>query len=1159
MKKLGQTLLLLIACAGGTLVAQNNCNNPVTLSSILISNTICGAASGTVIVTPSGGVGGYVFEWTPNVSNSNVALGLQAGTYNVHIKRANDPDCYLDTLVVVNNSNGPQVQSSITPAQCFAANGAVTLTPSNLLYSWNTGAGTNSVQGLSSGNYYVTATNGGTGCYSVLKIYVPRNFNFDVQAEVIQHTKCGKSLGKVHITVPNGSGQYSYSCGPLPDLVNLAAGTYTCVVTDNITGCTNSVTYTINDLPVAGDVQLTPHHVRCNGDTNGSVDINVTPGQNFRTPYTYTLTNSSGATQNPGHLSAGNYSLQVFDADLCPLPVKNFTITEPTAITSQTQIKPETCTEGGALLLTISGGTGSHYLVDWLDLPGNVNPQNRSHLNAGLYSAVIYDSLFCENHLNNLLIKAQCNKKDTTHLVVKTTSNEVYCWDQPTGLAPGATTYTLLGGGSVGSSAHGAWSLDAGGCLTYTAGPVPGNDVDLICVIRSAPQLSLKDTLCLLVTIVSKQPTKQSVFFTVQAGATAAACGTIPPTYQHYTVFQLGRPGLAGTSDVYGSYLVHPDNACLDFMADTTTGFSVDEIRVAVCDSLLHECHVISYYPSVIAAVDCQTVYDLPDTLALMAPDCSSLSTGCVHIAYDDIVNYSIIDNGTLYNSGFSGCTPVQRVSYTVSDLPAGGAPYQLSGWMVNGQSLSGAFLNLAGLVTLMNQLDPAPGWKIQGASYIRGGNPQLPYGALHIKSASGIQGNYDAQVLMVPDGTELRLGVGMHQLIFKNVLNACSDTLRAHVTCVDCPPVHSYSLDPFGNVKWTADGGCNSDTLFCTNIPWVSRNDYSVTDNNEPVTQFEPCGNYTGMRLDTGFHLLHFLKNNGTCEYNVRFLLNCSSIVSFDTFHVHLAVGQNQSLCLDTTLIPGPVSYLYNYCEDDAGSQVLLYSYDQQHWCVDMTAIHNGLDTLCLQMCNGNNVCANYLVYVQVSGQLTDSLLAVADQAYTLKNTDVDIPFLSNDIIHGIAGNRNALSKVEFLQSPAHGVITYNPASGIVTYSPNQDACGIDSFSYRITDTLGQTSVATVTITLICDKVFVFNGISPNGDGLNDTWQILGIELYPANEVRVFNRWGNQVYEKQGYTNVEAWDGTWNGKALPDGTYFYVIVLGSGNGKQQGYLQILR
>jgi gliding motility-associated-like protein len=59
---------------------------------------------------------------------------------------------------------------------------------------------------------------------------------------------------------------------------------------------------------------------------------------------------------------------------------------------------------------------------------------------------------------------------------------------------------------------------------------------------------------------------------------------------------------------------------------------------------------------------------------------------------------------------------------------------------------------------------------------------------------------------------------------------------------------------------------------------------------------------------------------------------------------------------------------------------------------------------------------------------------------------------------------------------------------------------------------------------------------------------------------VQVFNRWGNLVFEQKSYRNDEAWDGQWNGKDLPDGTYFYVIDLGNGQAEKiSGWLQIVR
>jgi uncharacterized repeat protein (TIGR01451 family)/gliding motility-associated-like protein len=90
--------------------------------------------------------------------------------------------------------------------------------------------------------------------------------------------------------------------------------------------------------------------------------------------------------------------------------------------------------------------------------------------------------------------------------------------------------------------------------------------------------------------------------------------------------------------------------------------------------------------------------------------------------------------------------------------------------------------------------------------------------------------------------------------------------------------------------------------------------------------------------------------------------------------------------------------------------------------------------------------------------------------------------------------------------------------------------------------------------------------GFSPNGDDLNPKWIIVDIDKYPNNSVRVFNRWGNQVYEVFGYDNREnAWEGESKGSLsfgdlkVPDGTYFYVIDLGDGSKPVSGYVIVQR
>ena len=90
----------------------------------------------------------------------------------------------------------------------------------------------------------------------------------------------------------------------------------------------------------------------------------------------------------------------------------------------------------------------------------------------------------------------------------------------------------------------------------------------------------------------------------------------------------------------------------------------------------------------------------------------------------------------------------------------------------------------------------------------------------------------------------------------------------------------------------------------------------------------------------------------------------------------------------------------------------------------------------------------------------------------------------------------------------------------------------------------------AKVKIVILEDKPLVIhNGISANVDGQNDAFTIEHIEGYPKNNLKIFNRWGVLVYEKDGYTNSEPFDGHSNGRAtmnagskLPQGTYYYIL-----------------
>ncbi|MGM0579264.1 MAG: gliding motility-associated C-terminal domain-containing protein [Bacteroidota bacterium] len=81
-------------------------------------------------------------------------------------------------------------------------------------------------------------------------------------------------------------------------------------------------------------------------------------------------------------------------------------------------------------------------------------------------------------------------------------------------------------------------------------------------------------------------------------------------------------------------------------------------------------------------------------------------------------------------------------------------------------------------------------------------------------------------------------------------------------------------------------------------------------------------------------------------------------------------------------------------------------------------------------------------------------------------------------------------------------------------------------------------------------------NVFSPNGDGFNDVWQLDQIDEYPDAEVKIYNRWGKELFRSIGYD--EPWDGVFNGEVLAPGVYYYVIDLKDGYDAVTGTITIL-
>lgn len=189
------------------------------------------------------------------------------------------------------------------------------------------------------------------------------------------------------------------------------------------------------------------------------------------------------------------------------------------------------------------------------------------------------------------------------------------------------------------------------------------------------------------------------------------------------------------------------------------------------------------------------------------------------------------------------------------------------------------------------------------------------------------------------------------------------------------------------------------------------------------------------------------------------------------------------------------------------------------------------------------------YKVTVDLLGCLSDG--DTAQVAYKVGPGAFDDQFIgANGVafrdslmgINVISNDAANLFTIAVSDDPNGGtLVNYN--NGTFDYKPVPSFFGIDTFSYRICDVQCPNTCdsANVVIEVTTDfECFIPEAISPNGDGINDFMNIRCVNSYPDAILRVFSRWGNLVYEG----SLTGFNGQFDGKDLPDGTYFYFLKL---------------
>lgn len=323
-------------------------------------------------------------------------------------------------------------------------------------------------------------------------------------------------------------------------------------------------------------------------------------------------------------------------------------------------------------------------------------------------------------------------------------------------------------------------------------------------------------------------------------------------------------------------------------------------------------------------------------------------------------------------------------------------------------------------------------------------------------------------------------------------------------------------------------------------------------------------CVTYTGILpgIDTSCVLLIDEFGNIDTTY---FCIDVT-LPEVGTISEMLPCGTTVTSCLETNELAGAIVSIENICPDLSGESIN-FSTNDLTLCVDGESISQGIDTACIVICDEFAVCDTTYVIFEVFTQCDPCMGQSPPQAFddfvdATINTPTSIIILENDSIPDCAPPTvTILDIADGGFGPNNGMAILN-IDGSIDYIPNQGFCGPDSLTYVLCNTLG-CDTANVYINVDCnvvpdDEILIYDGISPNGDGKNDVFTIVNIEKFPQNEIWIYNRWGNLVFEEVGYNNT--WTGTWNGKELPDGTYFYFLKLDPIREREfTGYLQIKR
>ncbi len=1106
------------------------------------------ASDGAIDISVNGGTGDITFDWLdiPGEDNDPDRTDLEAGTYTVVI--ADENGCTVlgyELVVECGDCVGPFIDYTISfESQCGAAigNAQVVLEndPAGYNFTWSPDTiGVVSEDGtqlsnIPAGVYQVIVTDtSSASCVDSISILVTNENG--PEAEIIETTAslCGEATGTA--TLAPDSLVFNWSDGGTGAVRDeLAAGIYEVIYyVDGDSACYNALLVEIQDTfatELTVDITQEPN---C-GEANGSATINVVGGSgNFSFFWS-----DGGMGASRSDLSSGTYTVFVTDLDNGCENQITFTINDDvpeTATIDIVEINNIACNSEdlGSVVFDVTydpafNQPASVTITDGLGLFAE------DALPAGDYCIVVRDA-------DNCIVVSEC------FTITETDPFEVsiigtYAGCEGSGDL-GSLDVTVMGGTApytfdwadltVAPEPEDRDSLDVGLYdLTITDANGCSSSIDGI----------MLDSLCIaecdffdgIDTIVVE---------TINCEDTTLVCSGVT-----FSEFLLGDYSITIDGE---DYMMDPSDAC---ESDVISGYTLFLIPGQgnsgpyTLESWDVGGNIISgTFDDIDGLVDSMNVWD-PAGNWMLNDNSSLVIGGEMGVAYGDMVIYPTASPNLEATLDFNIGQSVSSVGINV----AGEGMHEVI--IINNETACPDTLivqivcleyELTDSITLgdsiyfcLNTMELIANTDLEGPIVsLENACPE--------SSGTSVIFNIESEVPPCISYLGITPGVDTACLVLCDTAGIC-DTVNYIVTVGATGPITVTDTIIISEI----DTFC-LDTLtnLCGEIQAV--NNFCDDGSSEVIFEIIEetwCVTYEGMLLGVDSACLEVIDEYGNAD-TVTIVISVEEIRT-DTICDTIFIGQVVQYCIDTTELLAPIESITNECPDQSGEFVEFFI-EEDTWCIIYEGVDDvGTDSACIVVCDEMGICDTTIFCITVI-EFFDAPIANDDFDTTFTNVPIVINVKANDTVYG------GIDSLYIIDGPQVGTATVN-LDCTITYDPDEGVCSVEDFFTYVVCNPNECDTATVYIYIECTELTIFNGFSPNGDGVNDVFYIDGIEDFPNNKLCIYNRWGNKVYEKDGYNNE--WDGSWSGNVLPDGTYFYVLNLGDeDNTTYNGYLQIFR